>query len=172
MALDSPNPASPAPRRPTIGWREWLNLPQFAVPAIKAKIDTGARSSSLHAFDLTVSTAADGTEWVRFTLHPFQRTEDHAIVVEAPVACWRPIRSSNGSSELRPIIRTAFVIGEQSYEIDLSLSNRDAMGFRMLLGREALRGRFVVEPGRSYLFGRRSRYPDGRTPRVKKRDKK
>ncbi|HEY1067268.1 MAG TPA: RimK/LysX family protein, partial [Pirellulales bacterium] len=79
----------------------------------------------------------------------------------------RPIRSSNGSTELRPIVRTAFAVGDQIHEFDLSLANRDAMGFRMLLGREAVRGKFVVDPGRSYLFGKRSRYPD--QPRRRRR---
>jgi hypothetical protein len=136
-----------------IGWREWVSLPELAIPAMKAKIDTGARSSALHAWDIETF-ERDGQTYVRFLVHPMQRSTSETIRIETPVVDERSVRSSSGHDQLRIIIRPQIEIFGQRYLIDLSLTNRDVMGFRMLLGREALRGRFFVDPGRSYLAGR------------------
>ncbi len=130
-----------------------MSLPGLDVEWIKAKSDTGARSSSLHAFDLETF-ERDGQRWVRFEIHPWQRSINDARVVEVPMADERAVKSSSGRAQLRPVIRTVLRINGIETEIDLTLTRRDEMGFRMLLGREALRGRFVVDPGRSYLTGR------------------
>jgi hypothetical protein len=137
--------------RVTIGWREWLALSDLGIGRIKAKIDTGARSSSLHAFDIHV--AGEGKHpWVHFKVHPIQR--DSVTIVQCKVRLheYRNVKSSSGHSELRPIIRTPMQLGDETWPIELTLTSRDEMGFRMLLGREAIRGRFVVDPNRSYLF--------------------
>jgi hypothetical protein len=134
-----------------MGWREWLALPELQIPAIKAKVDTGARSSALHAFDLHRFTR-DGQAMVQFKVHPQQRSTAHTVAVEAAVWDERMVRSSNGQAHPRPVIRTPVQLAGQQWWIDLTLTNRDAMGFRMLLGREAVRQRFWVDPGGSYLL--------------------
>jgi hypothetical protein len=135
-----------------VGWREWVALPDLGVAAIKAKVDTGATSSSLHAWDLETGDR-DGLEVVRFCLHPIQDDDDHAVQAEARLVDHREVRSSNGEVEVRPVIRTTIVVRGLPAEVELTLSRRDEMGFRMLLGRSALRRRFVVDPGRSFLGG-------------------
>ncbi|HET6954071.1 MAG TPA: RimK/LysX family protein [Acidimicrobiales bacterium] len=138
----------------TIGWREWVALPDLGVTATKAKIDTGARSSSLHAWDVeVVDGGAGGPARVRFVLHPRQRDLRHTVAAEADLVEMRAVRSSNGEVELRPVVRTPVVVAGRRYAIELTLTRRDAMGFRMLLGRRALRRRFVVDPGRSFVAG-------------------
>lgn len=139
--------------RTVIGWREWVGLPSLGVDWVKAKSDTGARSSSLHAFDLEHFERADAP-WVRFEIHPWQRSKADAVVAEAPLADERHVKSSSGTMQHRPVIRTALALGSRAVEVDLTLTRRDEMGFRMLLGREAMRGRVVVDPGASYLLGR------------------
>lgn len=136
-----------------LGWREWASLPDFDVEAIKVKLDTGARTSSLHAFDLT-RFERDGRAMVRFEVHPVQRSADDAVVVEAEVVDERWIRNSGGGRELRPVIETTIGIGERSWPIELTLTRRDEMGFRMLLGRQALKRKALVDPGRSFRAGR------------------
>ena len=133
-----------------IGWREWVALPLLGTSWIKAKVDTGARTSSLHAFDLDVF-ERDDERWVRFVIHPWQRSSRDASVVEVRLADERNVRSSNGQVETRPVIRTTLQVGPTRIDIDLSLTRRDTMGFRMLLGREAIRHTFAVDAGRSYL---------------------
>ena len=135
-----------------IGWREWVALPDFNVEAIKAKIDTGARSSALHAFNLK-RFRRRGKRMVRFQIHPIQRTSRGALEVEAEVIEDRQVRSSNGKVERRPVIRTSVRMHNRDWEIELTLTSRDEMGFRMLLGRHALRGQFIVDPGRSFRTG-------------------
>ena len=136
-----------------IGWREWLTLPALGIVAIKAKIDTGARSSSLHAFGLETYEKA-GKTFVRFEVHPLQRNTRLAVSAEAEVSEFRKVRSSSGETSLRPVILTEVAMLGQRWPIELTLANRDEMGFRMLLGRQAVRGRFVVDPGRSYYAGK------------------
>jgi hypothetical protein len=154
--------------RTTVGWREWVSLPLLGIPAIKAKIDTGARSSSLHAFG--VDTFRKGRVlWVRFTVHPLQRSVERAVAAEARVLEHRRVRSSNGSSSERPVIVTEVELLGRRWPIELTLANRDEMGFRMLLGREALRGRLFVDPGRSYLAGRPRPRRRRRKPTIRER---
>lgn len=143
---------------PVIGWREWVSLPGLGVPAIKAKIDTGACSSSVHAFDVSIE-EAQGQAIVRFKLHPYQHTSRVTIVAEAVLVEYRRVRSSGGHETLRPVVLADVELLGQRWPIELTLASRDTMGFRMLLGRRALRRRFVVDPGRSYLGGRRKRTP-------------
>lgn len=140
-----------AQERSTIGWREWLALPDLGIGRIKAKIDTGARSSSLHAFDIQVP--GEGKHpWVHFKVHPIQRDSMTIVQCKARLHEYRHVKSSSGHRELRPIIRTPLLLGDETWPIELTLTSRDEMGFRMLLGREAIRGRFVVDANRSYLF--------------------
>ena len=139
------------PARPlrTIGWREWLGLPDMGIPEVKAKVDTGARSSSLHAFNMEFFKRRR-VEYVSFNVHPKQRDSKLTRHVEVPVLEHRHIRSSSGHSASRPVIRTRVELFEESWEIDLTLASRDEMGFRMLLGREAIRGRFLVDSEKSF----------------------
>lgn len=139
-----------------VGWREWLALPEFGLAAVEAKIDTGARSSALHASDLEYFDQA-GTEMVRFHLQPFKRESGPAVMAAARVQGHRAVTNSGGRTEIRPVVRTRLRFRDELWLIELTLTRRDMMGFRMLLGRDALRGRFVVDPGRSYLGGRRRR---------------
>jgi hypothetical protein len=138
------------PGRPRIGWREWVALPDLSIERIKAKVDTGARSSSLHAFDIRILVRAKPV--VQFKVHPIQHEGNVEITCEAPLLEQRWVRSSNGKRELRPVVRTQLALGDDSWSIDLTLTSRDTMGFRMLLGREAVRQRFTVDPGVSYLI--------------------
>jgi hypothetical protein len=133
-----------------VGWREWVELPDLSPVPLKAKIDTGARTSTLHAFDL-VHHERDGEPWVTFEVHPVQRSRAHSTLVSHRIEGMRRVRSSSGHSEERPVIRTAIRIGERAFAIDVTLTSRDEMGFRMLLGRTAIRRRFLVDSGRSYL---------------------
>lgn len=151
MAKQSANDGMPA-----IGWREWIKLPELGVEAIKAKVDTGARSSSLHAIDIQAFERGKRS-FVRFKVHPQQRDASLTVVTEAELLGYRHVRSSTGHQSERPVISTAIELLGQQWSIELTLAPRDAMGFRMLLGREALRGRFQVDPGRSFLGGRRKR---------------
>jgi hypothetical protein len=137
-----------------VGWREWVSLPGVGVPWIKAKLDTGARSSALHAFD--VEELADG-ERVRFSVRPWQKSEDDVVVVECPVHDRRSVRSSSGHSEERIVVLLDVELFGRTVTAETTLSNRDQMGFRMLIGREALRQGFIVNPGESFLGGRAPR---------------
>ena len=139
-----------------MGWREWVALPEFGVPRIKAKIDTGARTSSLHVIQLE-KFVRDGADWVRFAIHPLQRSTRETLHATAEVLEYRRVRSSSGQATLRPVVLTEVELLGRRWPIELTLANRDAMGFRMLLGREAVRGRYVVDPGRSYYGGRPKR---------------
>ena len=141
---------------PVIGWREWVGLPDLGIKAIKAKVDTGARSSSLHAFDLQ-EFKRNGVTWVRFQIHPVQRKSDRAVTTEAPVLVFRSVRSSSGKAAVRPVIVTNVLLLGVAWPIELTLANRDEMGFRKLLGREAFRQRFLVDAGKSYYGGRPKR---------------
>jgi hypothetical protein len=118
----------------TIGWREWVSLPQLGVDAVKAKIDTGARSSTLHAWDVDVLDRPGGP-LVRFVVHPRQHDLSLTVVSTAELVEWRDVRSSNGTVERRPVIRTPVVIAGRRARVELTLTRRDEMGFRMLLGR-------------------------------------
>ena len=140
-----------------MGWREWLSLPELGIARIKAKVDTGARTSALHAFDLEPFDA-DGESWMRFRVHPIQRDRETTVTAQGRLVDEREVRSSSGKATLRPVVRTLVTLGEHRWPIELTLVRRDLMGFRMLLGRQAVRNRFLVDPGRSYLLspGRRT----------------
>lgn len=125
-------------------------LPKLSPVPVKAKIDTGARTSSLHAFGLSV-VDRDGVPWADFEIHPIQGSRNQRAQVSCPIKSFKQVRSSTGHSERRPVIRTSIRIGEQEFDIDVTLTSRDEMGFRMLLGRAAVRRRFWVDPGRSFL---------------------
>lgn len=140
----------------TLGWREWVALPDLGVEAIKAKLDTGARTSSLHAFGM-VRFEEDDRPMVRFEIHPRQRSDTGSVEVEVEVVDERWVRNSGGTRELRPVIETDIRVGDDRWTIELTLTRRDEMGFRMLLGRQALRRRAVVDPGTSYRAGQRPR---------------
>jgi hypothetical protein len=146
---------SAEPKR-VIGWREWVQLPDLGVVEMKAKVDTGADNSSLHAFNVE-RIERDGAEYVRFEIHPKQRSKKPTILCEAPLAMEKKVKNPGGRTELRPVIRTRVVVAGEVIEALVNLTSRDEMGFRMLLGRRAVRSRFVIDPGRSYLGPRPSR---------------
>lgn len=135
------------------GWREWVSLPEQGVPWIKAKLDTGARSSALHAFGIE-EFERDGAAWVRFEIHPWQRSAEDSVEVELPVQDRRLVRSSSGHAEERYVVLMPIRLHDKTMTAEVTLSRRDEMGFRLLIGREALRQGFLVDPGDSYL-GRR-----------------
>ena len=140
-----------------IGWREWLALPELRVPGIKAKIDTGARTSALHAFFVEPFMVND-QKMVRFGVHPLQKRLDVEILCEAPVKDFREVSDSGGHREMRYVIETVVLIGDIPRQVEITLTNRDNMKFRMLLGRTAMEGLQVI-PDQSYLTGRkRHRY--------------
>jgi hypothetical protein len=137
----------------TLGWREWLTLPALGIPAIRAKIDTGARSSALHV-DSMECFDRDGTEWVRFSLHPLG--EDGPIhQCEAPLVDRRPVTDSGGHRTERVFIRTDLVLGSLQLAVEMNLTSRHNMLFPMLLGRTAMAGRCLVDPSASFVLGER-----------------
>ena len=138
---------------PRAGWREWIQLPELGVPAIKAKLDTGARTSAIHAFQIE-QYRAGGKDRVRFQIHPIQRSHAGVVAASARLIDERLIRSSSGHTKRRLVIETTMVLGEERWDIELTLASRDEMGFRLLLGRQALRHRVVVDSGRSYVLSK------------------
>ncbi|MCT7984138.1 ATP-dependent zinc protease [Laspinema sp. A4] len=143
------------PQLPVMGWREWVSLPELGIEKIKAKIDTGARSCAIHAFDIE-SFNQQGKHLVRFKVHPYQRDSIQTITTVSPLVDARQVRNSGGQAELRLVIVTQLEILGYQWPIELTLTNRDVMGFRMLLGRQALRHRFLVDPGKSFLLSHKS----------------
>jgi hypothetical protein len=141
---------------PVIGWREWVKLPDLGVNHIKVKVDTGARSSALHAYDVQ-QFIRDGKPWVRFKIHPIQRDNKHVVKAEARILEYRSVKSTNGKAAMRPVIVTSVSLLGATWKVELTLANRDEMGFRMLLGREALRRRLIIDPGGSYYGGKPNR---------------
>ena len=142
-----------APSNTIVGWREWVSLPGLGVPWIKAKVDTGARTSALHAFDLE-ELERDGERWVRYSVHPWQGSDEDAVACESRVVDRREVRSSSGHAEERYVVQLDVSMGGQVVDAEVTLSKRDEMGFRMLVGREALCQGFLVDPSGSYLGGR------------------
>src|SRR5690606_2189891 len=131
-------------------WREWIALPELEIAAIKVKTDTGARTSALHA-DAIERFTSRGRSMLAFVVHPLQRDRGLEVRCEAEMIDERLIRSSHGDQQLRPVICTPVEVLGVRWIIEVTLTNRDVMGFRMLLGREAMRGHILVDPGRSYL---------------------
>lgn len=160
--------ATPAPSPPkplaVIGWREWVGLPALGVERVKAKVDTGARTSALHAINIHYVTR-HGRVYVRFDLHPLQRDAKQVVSCEAALVEERYVTDSGGKRTLRPVIVTDLAIFGQKHPAELTLISRDEMGFRMLLGRQALKGRYVVDSGHSFLGGRRKK----KTKKTKKK---
>ena len=140
-----------------IGWREWLALPELGIPQIKAKIDTGARTSALHAFKIEPFTE-NGVQRVEFHLHPVQRDMETIQVCTATVIDQRTVTDSGGHKEERYVIQTPLRIGEHSWPIEITLTSRDDMLFRMLLGRTAIKRKALVDPARSYMVGKKKFY--------------
>lgn len=137
----------------TVGWREWVALPQLGVPAVKAKIDTGARTSALHVADLQ-TTFVHGVHKAVFILHPLRKRANIAIRCVADVVDERVVSDSGGHREKRLVIRTPLRLAEHEWAIEITLTNREDMLFRMLVGRTAMLGRMLVDPGQSYCHGR------------------
>lgn len=140
-----------------LGWREWISLPALGIPAIKAKIDTGARTSALHAFRIEPY-SHEGTDYVRFWLHPLRKNQDIEIVCEAPVLHKRVVKDSGGHAEERFVIVSPVSVGGHSWDIEVTLTDREDMIFRMLLGRTAVsKDGITIDPSASYVTGRRLR---------------
>ncbi len=141
-----------------IGWREWVSFPELKIKTIKAKVDTGARTSALHVSNIKISKK---TKTVSFTIHPVQRHRLPIINTKAVLVGERAVKSSNGDTTIRPVIETKLKIGKKSYSIELTLMNRDLMGFRLLLGRSALTERYQVNSGQSFMLEKKTKITKG-----------
>lgn len=135
-----------------VGSEEWCSLPSLGVAAIKCRVDSGARTSALHAFNIN-GFERDGDPWVRFEVHPLQKDRNVSIQCEAPVFDQRSVKSSSGMAEHRWVIRTRVHLGTHDWDVEVTLTNRDSMGYRMLLGREAMQDRVLVDPSESFCLG-------------------
>ena len=144
------------PNKSILGWREWVGLPKLGIPLLKAKIDTGARSCALHTFALETFDRG-GTQWLRFDLHPIQMRQDIVVRAEAPIIDQRLVTDSGGHQEYRYFIQTDLTIAGKNFSTEISLTTRDTMRFRMLIGRNVLNGRFTVDPEQSYVTGEHSK---------------
>ena len=156
--------------RLTVGWREWISLPELQIESIKAKLDTGARSSALHTYFIE-PLLSSGKPKVRFGVHPLQRTDKKDVVCTADIIDYRRIVDSGGHPEMRYVIQTRVLIGGRSWIIDLSLTNREQMRFRLLLGRTAISERLIIDPQLSFTLGKPLRVKKkGRSKAIVKKD--
>lgn len=140
-------------RKQIIGWREWVSFPDLGIQEIKAKIDTGARSSALHAYDIETYTTRNGKMRAKFCVHPIQKNSKLVIDCHANIIDQRIIKSSSGQQELRITVMSMIQMGDAQWPIELTLTNRDSMGFRLLIGRTAIKRLFLVDPQKSFLLG-------------------
>lgn len=138
-----------------IGWQEWISLPEINIPAVLAKIDTGAKTSSIHAYKIEYF-IKNNKDFVRFTIHPIARNNIISRTCEMPLLDKRTVKSSSGDEEERPVIKTLIHIDGNEWEIELNLTNRDYMGSRMLIGREAMRKHVLVHSGVNFIHGKLS----------------
>lgn len=137
-------------QRKIIGWREWVGLPELGIEAIKVKVDSGARTCALHATKIRYLEKHDGETYVSFVVVS-QTKPRHTMRVRAPLVEQRVVKSSMGHASLRPVIRTPISLGGEVWSVEITLVNRDPMGFRMLIGRQALKGRFFIHPAKSFI---------------------
>lgn len=133
-----------------IGWREWVSLPDLGIDAIKVKVDSGARTSAIHATKIRYLEKQDGQTLVSFVVTTQMNPHRHARV-RAPLVEQRVVKSSMGHASLRPVILTNVKLGKHIWPVEVTLVNRDPMGFRMLLGRQAVRGKYLIHPARSFV---------------------
>lgn len=140
-----------------LGWREWAWLPALHLEPIRAKIDTGAKTCALHAFYVEPF-QRDDRRWVRFGMHPVARRKDREVHCEAPLMDRRQVTDSGGHAEMRYVIETPLRLGAQEFPVEITLTDRETMQYRMLLGRNALQG-FIIDPARSYCLGRHRATP-------------
>ena len=138
---------------PMLGWREWVGLPELNIAQIKAKVDTGARTSALHAFIIDPYRKG-GQRWVMFAIHPIQKHSDVSIECHALIKDQRLVSDSGGHKQRRYVIETRLILGPSIITAEMTLTNRDGMLFRMLLGRTAMTNRFIIDPNASYLQGK------------------
>lgn len=137
-----------------IGWEEWCAFPELKLPAIKAKVDTGAKTSAIHAYDIEPFTQ-DGVKHVRFKIHPLQKNKTLKVQCSAVLSDYRNVTSSNGEREKRYVIKTPLVLGDKTIEAEVTLASRHKMTFRMLLGRDAIvKAKLTVDPAKSFLLGK------------------
>lgn len=133
-----------------IGWCEWVSLPELGIEKIKVKVDTGAKTSALHVSHVSLEKVGK-KQYVTFKIHPLQRSHTPEIVGRARLLEYRNVKSSVGNTTLRPVIETQIKIGNETHTIEVTLVNRDMMGFRMLLGRQAMKQRYLVNPSRTFM---------------------
>lgn len=141
------------PQLPIAGWNETASLPEFSVNAVRVKLDTGAKTSALHAYNVTPFDKK-GVPWVKFEIHPLQNNDSVIVECTAPLMDERYIKSSNGQKEKRYIICSLIKIGDYEWPIEITLTNRDEMNYRMLLGRKAMQNRLLVDPHRTHLLSK------------------
>lgn len=137
-----------------LGREEWVGLPGLNIPAVKARIDSGAKTSSLHAFNIQ-TLKKNQKQWVSFEVHPIENNRRVTVRCESEVFDKRSVKSSSGISEKRYVIKSKLLLNNKEWDIEITLSNRDSMGFRMLLGREAMNNRVIIDPSESYCLGKR-----------------